>query len=797
MDWVLDRHSKLQGTRVATIVVRPVRVAYLVPDNDIWVTLRAVDAACLTWGGAANPMIPYSKAKGFSLTWLKILRKMDPDYLVDCVGIREEDERELRSRGQYIHRWQNPRETFFTSGATQYSAMNAFGNGVTYSETPQFYSLSSTWMPYTLIANQTVVQPMLQPESDVLYPCLVARRGRLDERFFYEFAKAQYGKPSIEIAYSMFANMEEVDFSGDTEGALLGPPPFNFAVGGSVSLQRLNLLSLTLLGLTQELEPYRFQPNPDPEDPQQKEVFANNVIVTGKDNSVSDLCLYWNLRMQKFVGRAFPLWIPLSILKTNQGIEVVQRARSWDKELPRRILGDDEHLYVISSSVSEKVLRGELAGILDNECLGSEGLDRFISGKCRYYHVREDREVSFANGTTRVPIPRPTALDKFFPLDRIVHEVSFAGLRIPQSRALQRAMWGTVSRIANSGVEVSSTVSHSSDLITLGIPDAWTVLESLFADAGYSCTPSDKGKTAVSLLNLIGGIEAVGVIASSRVHDMLREMCCVRGQGSEPREFYANRVTFDYSRFRKNLGESADAVVGWLVKKGVIFRGLKIRCPHCLLAKWYELDRVKSIWHCDGCKSEIPVPLKLVAANWQYNINELYARCHDQGVISHLLAMYALFPLARLRESSTLGYYPGILIESTSDEVVKRTRVERMELDIVLIKEGKLIVGECKDSGQKLTKKEFSRYVKLADHLECSRVFFITPTTFPQKDRLLMQAPKSRSVEIIFLEKYDILDVDLLDHIRSYPKATVHSDKAAAEYLAKIAAQLQEQVERP
>lgn len=184
-------------------------------------------------------------------------------------------------------------------------------------------------------------------------------------------------------------------------------------------------------------------------------------------------------------------------------------------------------------------------------------------------------------------------------------------------------------------------------------------------------------------------------------------------------------------------------------------------CPKCQLTKWYELDNINKTWRCDGCLNDQAIPLELNYVNWKYRINELYARGHDQGVITHLLSIYAFHPPFTFGDTCILGYYPGVKITATSAEVKQQTTIEQMELDLISIRDGRLIIGECKDSGDKLTKREVSRYIKLANYLKCLRVLFITPTSFPQADQLFIPAQKKCSALIEKLEGPDILDISM------------------------------------
>ena len=773
MDWILDNENHLNGPRVATVRVRPVRSAYIVPDDDPSIALRAIDSCCLTWGGMINPLIPYSKTKGFSPLWLKILQKLDPDDLVDCTGISETDSQRFKDNQQQVLRWDKPLESMFTIGALQYSALNAFAKGLKNDQ------------------SQLVIQPKLNSDADPLYLPLIAKYGRLDERFLIQILK--FHRWHTQVKYADFVNIEDGDFSTNAEGIFLGTTPIGVPKGKSGSFHVRKLLSLTKAEVHEQSPPYHVGGS-SPEEPQDEEAFADTVIVTGKEDCVSDLCLYWDLRIERPFAGFFPLWIPLKLLDTDDGLKIVKLALSWTDERTRTGFSNKPCLYIVSTSVNEKAIEKELKGKLDNTKFQTRDLDHFMSGKWDFYHSKEDREVSFSMGNVRIPIPRCETLRQFFaPYDSVTCEVSFRGIRLPQSTSLRNRIWGSLSRLTRSGFESSAFISSWPDMMEIGIPDSWYVLESVFKDAGYNCEPSDKSKFALGLLHLVGDIENLRAIASTKIYEILKDMCRIKGQKETPREFFAEREEFSYSRFKERLGQETDVILEWLIKKGIILRGIRLKCPKCQLNRWYELDRVNRTWRCDGCLNDQAIPLELNNATWKYRINELYARGHDQGAITQLLSIYALHPPGILRDTSILGYYPGVIITAISDDIVHQTGIKRMELDLVSIRDGRLIIGECKDSGEKLTKEEIFRYVKLANHLRCSRIIFATPTSFPQGDQLFPKFQQKCSALIEWWQKQDILDISMLDRISGRDSTDKKPpEEKAVKYLEELAHHLQQ-----
>src|SRR5215207_6353148 len=128
--WLLGPNESLEGTRLATVRLRPVRAALLVPDRDTKAAAAAVDSCCLSWGGFANAIVPYSETEGIKKPWRKILEVLDPDLFVcfedkplgEVEGyLQSKGNRHVFSHGSYQH------ETLVT-GTLVYAALKAFMN---------------------------------------------------------------------------------------------------------------------------------------------------------------------------------------------------------------------------------------------------------------------------------------------------------------------------------------------------------------------------------------------------------------------------------------------------------------------------------------------------------------------------------------------------------------------------------------------------------------------------------------------------------------------------------------------
>ncbi len=768
--WMLRRGERVDGVRAVEILLRSARMAFLIPDDDAAVAVKAVQSCCLSWGGYANYLIPYSRTAGIADEWLAVLRVLDPDAVVDCGGVLlDVDKGFFDNRGWHVRDWEDPSSTLFVGEALQYSAMLAFAEGL---EKPD--------------AGRFVVLPELD-EKDELYLPLVARFGSLNEEPFkigVHRLRPRLLRPGV--GYADFAQIKAVDFSGHSEDVLLGRVPADRIEGDWG--EPLKLTELTRAGLATRGSGWSGESTP--ERPEPEEAHANRVVVTGDPRSVEDLALYWNLRAENPFADPFPLWVPLDLLDEAFGEQIVEEAtRRMDAKV-----GDDapwrDTLQVLSASVHRARLAERLARRFPNARIGVERTANLFAGEWSYYLAQEQQPVAFEEGNARIKLPRPEAFDDFVPtLDRAVYEVGVDGVWLPQSETLlRRGVYGhSASRITKRGtleyLEYVGSRSPRSGLLNLTLPDGWTVLSSLLEDRGYECRPSPKSETALGQVSLLGGLRNLAITSSSKVHRLLRELS---QRAAEERGFLAERKTLDYNSFRRHWGdEAAPRLLPWMIDRRVLFRGADISCPKCRLRRWYEVDRIGHTWRCDGCQEEQPVPLGLGSTGWKYRINELYASGYDQGTVTPLLVLYRMQQIwGSSFARAGLAFYPGIEYEARPSASVP---VERGEVDLVALLRGRLILVECKESGEPFARPDEARKLSeklrglasFAEHLEASRIMVATATSFPEdKGPLLEHVPAAWAERVEWWDGEELLDPD--------PRLTPRDGDWRENYLSRV-----------
>jgi hypothetical protein len=783
---VLLTGEYVEGARVVETTVRPVRPACLIPENDPGLAVRFAESRSLAWGGHTSFALPYSRSEGLRQPWRQLLDLLDPDVVFALGAPREP----FRSPGVVPISTTSEQPTVQTDEPFAYRLGDDIGRFVYETEGPQQLLVNASTLMHSVLgavgenlkppdSEQFVVVPRL-PRGPSAYLPLTARYGGVNDSGLSDVLSRVYGGRGyrFELDLSKAVRVEEVDAAGDLVGLLGGD--LSGLLADDETEHALTLPDLTLVGLEIALTG-----SPNRPAHEREESMLRPIVVTGKHDSVEDFALFWNLRSEHYFARPFPMWIPIDLLSDLRARATIEKAlaqfRPTIVEDPPRM--DD--LWIVSATMDPAHLQQRVGERYPEARLGTGDLIGLFTARCDYRYTAEKLPAFFDSGRTSIQPPRPEELrNNLIPrVDHLAYETGVEGMWMPQSKSIARHLawpeFESRDRVSRRGnlryVRTFKKELSEKDLIELRTPDGWTLLRSVFEERGYDVAPTAKSRTALGQLTLLGGVENLKVVASSRVHALLKEISAGRG---EERAFVSDRRTEPLGRFDDAWGrEAGRELLRWLVGRRLLFRGAIIRCPRCELSRWYEVDRIGETWRCDGCKEDMPVPLNLDATHWRYRINELYAHGHDQGTLTPLLTLYAMYAAwGSFSTYETLGFYPGVEIKARDGANVL---FQHKEIDLVAMRGGDLILAECKESAHHLSDPgeaaEFARQlrglVRLADHLGASHLLVTSSTPFPNdKELLLSEVPSRHSVEIVWLDDRDLLDPDFVLHPLSYPE---------------------------
>ena len=184
----------------------------------------------------------------------------------------------------------------------------------------------------------------------------------------------------------------------------------------------------------------------------------------------------------------------MSLFASTQGADLASRALSYATSDYAR--GDG--LHIVSTSLDSDELQKAIPDQIEAVHRETHRFSTYLTREVKWGYV-EEREIPFTQGSARIPRSRVPLIDKIGRFDRVAEVVSIQGYQLPQSASLRYRIGGAMPRVSKDGLE-SFFVPGSGGLTPISIPSDWTVLSSIFEDAGYRCLPSDKGRIAMGAI---------------------------------------------------------------------------------------------------------------------------------------------------------------------------------------------------------------------------------------------------------------------------------------------------------
>lgn len=765
--WLLAPGEVLEGTRLATVRLRPVRAALLVPERSTKAAAAAVEACCLSWGGFSNCIVPYSKDEGIRGPWRKIVETLDPDLFVCFEGEPPEEVTDYVRRRGYRRVFSHEPfgvETLVT-GTLVYSALDSFMDSRDIERKsrqlvlPLYRGFPEKSLPFQARYGSMLETTGFQDEKYIRN--LLGRNGaqlRFTHRDYFDVRECQAG---AHYNFEVPKMISEV-FVGDL-GRLLPEDTEDD------ERRPITLPEVTLAGIT----PMMHESLAGAASPSESRKHDARVVVLGDYSSAEDLALFWTLRARRPDGHPFPLWLPYRHVYDDRAKQLIESA---SRELAGRRRGSGESLHITSASLGLDYLEENYRPLFPEADITIDIAD-FIGDTTDYYAVEERQPVTFFGGTTYVRRIRPPKMKKLQPdFDHVVHEVEIEGVKLPPVEAVEETVFGVSGRgnrvLTKRGgiriVDPHKSVYPGKDYLEIRLPDGWRLLEAFFEHYGYECHPTAKSRAALGQIGLLGGVEGINVVANSKVYGALKDLCATRehDEESSSRLYRADRKAEPYNYFTNAFGNrNARPILNWLVENRLLLRGSNIACPRCRLELWYAVDRVGEQWTCDGCREEMPIPIKPDALHWRYRVNELWANGQDQGTVTPLLALYAMcarWGTTFAREG--FGYYPGVELKTSDGNSVP---VDHVEVDLVALYGGRPVLVECKESAEHLWTQEGADefadqlmcQTKLAEHLGARKLIVASPSRFPEdKSRLMSKVPAHSDIEVEWWDDEVLLD---------------------------------------
>jgi hypothetical protein len=563
-------------------------------------------------------------------------------------------------------------------------------------------------------------------------------------------------------------------------------------VGGQTTVS--SLPQLTKKGIPSREPTYYPNSPPHPEHEQHPEEFVRRIVVMGAPGSVEDLCLVWNLRAQRRSAQFFPQWINPAWIADQDALQSIHWGLRWES----LGLAEDTRgapLHLLSASLSHDEVHSALPDFgVPTVVSDRTKLDRYFTADFRTGLVQSST-TNFVEGTADVAVPDYSQLGDWEYWERIGWTGDVAGYRLPRVRQNHLPQVGPLPvRSASDGLAGFINVPHDApgDLWTFSTMSGWSMVEAVAADAGYNARVSDKGQRAIATMELIGGETGLRLLASSRVYGLIERMAesieqrqamqkelrralgkldiatLSRQQEDVITEAILKGVTqgaqFDRQHFTWNdiknaLGDGVgqtycNRLVDWLVERRIVIQGYSFTCTNCGISRWYSVNHLSEVQTCEGCNYSSRKPVSSNVLHWRYRLNETVAQAVDQGVLPHLLAVNQIVGWREDSRAPLYGCLPGVQL-IPRDEV----NLPDIEVDVFVIKGGRVIVGECKRGGDQISAKTVERFARLGHLLQCSRIIYATAGDFDSDLVALCDtAEKSKPAVVEFWDKNLLFD---------------------------------------
>lgn len=490
------------------------------------------------------------------------------------------------------------------------------------------------------------------------------------------------------------------------------------------------------------------------------------IIITGKQNNVQDLCLFWNVRASR--GRKNILWISKDELVENiDSITTIIADRastgSWtarmkplviimSKSLPEHdiiALRDDYDTQLRSKIVSQSnFLRDNLiVEIVDPISLLPISIEikSFTS-----YNIVQNDIISY---TLPSPFEKIQQNDDWGSSGALfAFEISNEQYKFPTNYKLNEQELttknnGNTIKIFELGHYLSqagnplylSIPAGLSRPISYKLPESLQFIKSYLSQFNLDFELDDKARYALGFF-VLNNLEfqkidkliqkdiyrwILRLIPRSRDRLMTDFKSILQNQSEENIETLTDHIIeeqiYDFRSPIKTFNDlrssyysainqqDQENIIGHLIGQNLFLRGIEFKCPQCSYKAWYELGSISQTYKCRGClnTNDPKVPTQGRELKISFKANEIFVRSLEQGALLQLFAVRIL----EKKKGRLSWWLPGGKFTNNNQDI-----------DFIAVISGNVIIGECKESVDQLTNNIISRVITLALTIECRTI---------------------------------------------------------------------------
>lgn len=294
----------------------------------------------------------------------------------------------------------------------------------------------------------------------------------------------------------------------------------------------------------------------------------------------------------------------------------------------------------------------------------------------------------------------------------------------------------------------------------LRFPDAATVFRHLFECAGYESDESAAGRYRRLATDLWGGFDKIhGDWADDSTRALLKLWTSDKPSGVTPGIWDGTRryLSFDDAANTSEINaEELRPLLDGYLSRGILSRGLVLKCSHCLNATWYRLDDLSQSFACIRCYHRAPI----TEASWSADHRQgdpareptfYYAMAEVVYQALHHNADVPIRAIGKLRSE------PSEAVQQATDSTVSKAGW-KFELDLLSLVDGRIFIGEAKKGKRlKSTATEERRWLKgiadIADAITADEVVFATAEEWrPQTLEYVREVFANRRIEPLVIQ---------------------------------------------
>jgi hypothetical protein len=678
--WPLLVAEPLEGEQLVSSQLRPRTGAVAIDRSDYVSACDGVRDLCGTWGGAGTPLIPVSSSENIDPRWSRILNESNIDgversNLLGDDAVREYTDAEGPAAAQLIR------------------------------------------IVVDLERKPTVQTMRGMAPDDPWHLAYLAVLGDLSPN---PHPQNTWNDLRRDLSFDDVLTIRGVDETGSAAGLLALMR--DFTAVSAVELSRSKLPSGLQGGYNKGFpSSSRFEWSDDVISQQ----FGPNIVVVYEPGNPEDLALIWNLRARFLHPPRFPLAVPMTPT-------VEDDIRLLNDGGAAHYFGFGHNLALTSMSIAPDRI-ATLAASVRFDAVDAWELLRPIGGYCSM----STDVVRFIGGKTRIASFSPSDLQ------------AIGGAPLPPSRTMRRQIYHSDSHYLEGPI---TSGGRTDGFTTIRMPSGLEVLSALAVDHGLRLTESAPGRAAEHLIRAAGQhlsmfaapgvVETLGELTRGRNVSIVKRRLnqfladpqpdessdryqalldrLDRGLGSPDSE-ELGYPTFD--RIKQLLRMRRDAAqqwVSWAMAGGLVLRGVEANCTRCGHKQWRPLSEAIPSLVCHACGCTIDSPHGYNQINYRYRASELLLRAMSHDVLSHVLAMrYVCNELGG--RSFVFGSYPGVEFRTPDND-----RVEAEADVIVVLRNGEIVLGECKANARGLSPAELDKLWGAADQLGARATFAAT-----------------------------------------------------------------------